>query len=283
MPSIAINQRRAAKDNWSLIRWSGTKGDALEFEGQTQQIAHLGRLALIGEIAASLAHELNQPLTAIVSNAGAGQRFLASGVIDINELRELLDDIASDAERAGKIIRCIREMVMKREPRREPVDMNQVVKEVVRLTKTDAVSRSCTTVTDLEEPALVDGDPVQLQQVLLNLMLNALDAMQDTPVPLRRVVLSTKSEAGGVVRTSVRDFGAGLSDKARQRIFEHFFTTKKDGLGMGLVIARSIVESFGGVLDANNASGEGACFYFTLPAPPQELHERPAPEHSVCR
>jgi C4-dicarboxylate-specific signal transduction histidine kinase len=163
----------------------------VETERQTEQIAHLGRLALMGEMAASLAHELNQPLTAIVGNAGAGQRFLASGVIDVKELQDLLRDIISDAERAGKIIRGIREMVRKGETRREPVNMNQIVEAVVRL-------------------------------------------------------------------------------------------TKKDGLGIGLAIARSIVESFGGVLDASNAPGGGAFFYFTLPAPKSQLHERSAPQHSVC-
>jgi two-component system sensor kinase FixL len=255
----------------------------MDTEGQTQQIAHLGRLALIGEMAASFAHELNQPLTAIVSNAGAGQRFLDSGVIDIKEFHELLRDIASDAERAGKIIRGIREMVMKSEARREPVNMNQVVEEVFRLTKTDAVSRSCTVVTDLDpELALVEGEPVQLQQVLLNLVLNAFDAMQETPLHLRRVVLSTKSQPDGVVCTAVRDFGTGLSEKVHQRIFEHFFSTKKDGLGMGLAIARSIVESFGGVLNESNAPGGGAFFYFTLPASTSEVHERSASQHSVC-
>ena len=255
----------------------------METERQTEQIAHLGRLALMGEMAASLAHELNQPLTAIVGNAGAGQRFLASGVIDVKELQDLLRDIISDAERAGKIIRGIREMVRKGETRREPVNMNQIVEAVVRLTKTDAINRSCAVVTDLApELTPVAADSVQLQQVLLNLVLNAFDAMQETPVHLRRVVLSTRSQSDWTVRTAVRDFGTGLSEMVHRQIFEHFFSTKKDGLGIGLAIARSIVESFGGVLDASNAPGGGAFFYFTLPAPKSQLHERSAPQHSVC-
>jgi len=259
------------------------KGDQLENEGQAQQIAHLGRLALMGEMAASLAHELNQPLTAIVTNAGAGQRFLDNGVLDLKEFHELLRDIVADAERAGKIIRGIREMVRKGETRRELVNMNQVVEAVVRLTKTDGVNRSCVLVTDLDTAvAPVEADPVQLQQVLLNLVLNAFDAMQDTPVNLRRVVLSTKSQRGGFVRTAVRDFGPGLSETVRQQIFEHFFSTKKDGLGMGLAIARSIVELFGGVLDVSNAPGGGGIFYFTLPTSASEADERSVPQHSVC-
>ena len=259
------------------------KESEMEAGGPTQQIVHLSRLALLGEMAASLAHELNQPLTAIIANAGAGQRFLDNVIVDLKEFHELLADIVADAERAGKIIRGIREMAMRGECRREPVNMNRVVEEVIRLSKSHAVSRSCSIVTDLDPKLdLVEGDPVQLQQVLLNLLLNAFDAMPETPLHLRRVVLSTSSKAEGVVRTAVRDFGSGLSEKVHQRIFEHFFSTKKDGLGMGLVIARSIVESFGGVLDASNAPDGGAFFYFTLPTPANDMHERPAPQRSVC-
>jgi two-component system sensor kinase FixL len=247
---------------------------ALEIEGHRQELAHLGRVALMGEMATSLAHELNQPLTAIVTNAAAGQRFVGRGDIDAREMQELLLDISLDGERACKIIRGIREMVRKGNTARAPVDMNQVVKDVVRLTNSDAVRHGCVLVTELDSQLPeVEADAVQLQQVLLNLILNAFDAMQETAPNRRRVVLSTSSLATssrvrGVVRTTVRDFGTGVSDKAYQRIFEHFFSTKKDGLGMGLAIARSIVESFGGVLDASNATDGGAIFHFTLPALP---------------
>jgi two-component system sensor kinase FixL len=244
---------------------------ALEIEGHRQELAHLGRVALMAEIASSLAHELNQPLTAMVTNAAAGQRFLDRGVIDARELHELLLDIALDGERAGKIIRGIREMVKKGNTAREPVDMNQVVKDVVRLANSDAVRHSCVMVTELDSQLpLVEADAVQLQQVLLNLILNAFEAMREIPHHQRRVVLSTAflgptSQAKGAVRTTVRDFGTGFSENVRQRIFEHFFSTKREGLGMGLAIARSIVESFGGVLDATNAIDGGAIFHFTLP------------------
>ena len=255
---------------------TGRKQRELEAEGHRQEIAHLGRVALMGEMAASLAHELNQPLTAIVSNAGAGQRFLDQGEVDIQELHELMSDIVSDGERAGEIIRGIREMVKKGKAMHGPVDMNQVVTDVVRLTKSDAVSRSCTVLTELDsELARVEGDPIQLQQVLLNLVLNAFDAMQEIPVQFRQVVLSTKSDADGFVHTAIRDFGPGFSDSLRKRIFEPFFSTKKDGLGMGLAIARSIVESFGGVLEARNAPGGGGLFHITLPGRSEDANERP--------
>jgi two-component system sensor kinase FixL len=245
---------------------------AFETKGHREELAHLGRVALMGEMATSLAHELNQPLTAIVANAAAGQRFIDRGVFDARELHELLLDISLDGERAGKIIRGIREMVRKGNTAREPVDMNQVVKDVVRLTNSDAVRNGCVLVTELDSQLPpVEADAVQLQQVLLNLILNAFEAMQEIPHQHRRVVLSTSrlvpnSQANTVVRTIVRDFGTGFSEKIHQRIFEHFFSTKKEGLGMGLAIARSIVESFGGVLDATNATDGGAIFHFTLPA-----------------
>jgi C4-dicarboxylate-specific signal transduction histidine kinase len=143
---------------------------------------------------------------------------------------------------------------------------------VVRLTNSNALRNGCVLVIELDSQLPpVKADAVQLQQVLLNLILNAFDAMQGTPPHLRRVVLSTSSlgptsQATGTVCTTVRDFGTGLSEKTRQRIFEHFFSTKQEGLGMGLAIARSIVESFGGGLGATNATGGGAIFHFTLPA-----------------
>jgi two-component system sensor kinase FixL len=239
-----------------------------EIEAQRQELAHLSRVTLMGEMAASLAHELNQPLTAMVSNAAAGQRFIDHGPVDLQELRELLQDIATDGERAGQVIRGIRDMVRKGNTTRTRVDLNRLVLDVVRLTNSNAVSASCTVVTDLE-PDLppVHADPIQLQQVLLNLVLNAFEAMHEMPVQARRVVLSTKADAGrSLVHTMVRDFGPGLSETARLRIFEPFFSTKKGGLGMGLAIARSIVESFGGVLYARNARDGGARFRFTLPA-----------------
>jgi two-component system, LuxR family, sensor kinase FixL len=142
---------------------TGRKQRELEAEGHRQEIAHLGRVALMGEMAASLAHELNQPLTAIVSNAGAGQRFLDQGEVDIQELHELMSDIVSDGERAGEIIRGIREMVKKGKAMHGPVDMNQVARDVVRLTKSDAVSRFCTVLTELDsELTSVEADPIQL-------------------------------------------------------------------------------------------------------------------------
>ncbi|MBV9490240.1 MAG: PAS domain-containing protein [Verrucomicrobia bacterium] len=239
-----------------------------EIETHRQELAHLSRLTLMGELAASLAHELNQPLTAIASNAAAGQRFIDRGEVDPQELRELLADIVSDGERAVQILRGIRDMVKKGNTTRKPVDLNRVVLDVVRLTKVNAVSCSCTVVTELEPGLpLVHADPIQLHQVLLNLVLNGFEAIDKVPIQQRRLMLSTNADADrSLVHATVRDFGPGLSEAARARIFEPFFSTKQSGLGMGLAIARSIVESFGGMLYARNARGGGALFGFTLPA-----------------
>jgi two-component system sensor kinase FixL len=151
-------------------------------------------------------------------------------------------------------------------PVRQRVNLNDLVTGVVRMVKADAMLRSCALETLLgpDLPA-VEADPIQLQQVLLNLVINAFDAVRDTPVLRRKVVIATDRNDDGAIRTSVRDYGVGISEDARDRLFDHFFTTKAQGLGMGLAIARSIVESHAGSIAAENADGGGALFHFTLP------------------
>jgi two-component system sensor kinase FixL len=231
-----------------------------------EEVGHLSRVAAVGEMAASIAHELNQPLSGIISNAAAGQRFIARGNVDLQEIRDLLGDIMADGRRAGDVIRGIQSMVRKGIPGREPVNLNDLVMRVTHMVKADAMLRSCALET-LLEPDLpeVAADPIQLQQVLLNLVINAFDAMHDTPLLRRKVVIATDRNADSAIRTSVRDYGVGISEEARPRLFDHFFTTKEQGLGMGLAIVRSIVESHAGSIAAENADGGGARFQFTLP------------------
>jgi two-component system, LuxR family, sensor kinase FixL len=237
----------------------------LEAQRHRAELTHLGRVALMGEMSASLAHELNQPLAAIVSNAAAGQRFIDSGNVDLSELRELLADIRADGRRASEVVRGIRSMVKKGETVRQRTDLNEIVRDVVQLVQPDALLRSCAVKTSLA-PTLpeIEGDPVQLRQVVLNLVLNAFDAMQDAPIGQRTVEVTTERNGDGTIRTTVRDYGSGISEGAGQRLFEPFFTTKSNGLGMGLAIVRSIVESHGGVIEAKNAEDGGACFHFTV-------------------
>jgi two-component system, LuxR family, sensor kinase FixL len=237
-----------------------------ELRQNREELAHVGRVALMGELAASLAHELNQPLTGIVTNAQAGQRFLDQGKSDATEFREILEDIADDGKRAGEVIRSMRNMVKKGQLPWELLDLNDVVTKATRLANPDAMARGCEIRVNLEANLpKIQGVRIQLKQVLLNLIINAFDAMQDIAPSQRVVVLSTASDGDVGVRVKVRDFGVGLPAE-QERIFDQFFSTKRDGLGMGLVIARSIVEAHGGRLSAENVKEGGACFQFTLPA-----------------
>jgi two-component system sensor kinase FixL len=239
----------------------------LDAQRDRAELSHLSRVALIGEMSASIAHELNQPLAGILSNAAAGQRFIDQGDVNLGEIRELLGDIISDGRRASDVMRGIRGMLKKGKVARRPVDLNEVVMDAVRMVSPDAVLRSCQLETSLDANLqAIEADPVQLQQVLLNLVINAFDAMQETPVPRRKVVIATQSNGDAAVRTSVRDYGAGISEEMRDRVFDPFFTTKSEGLGMGLAIVRSIVESHGGTITIENADGGGARFGFVLPA-----------------
>ena len=232
-----------------------------------EEVGHLSRVAVMGELTASIAHELNQPLSGIISNASAGQRFIDRGNVDLREIRELLGDIVADGRRAGDVISGIRTMVKKGGPTRQRLNLNDLVIDVVRMIKPTATLHSCEVQT-LLEPDLppIEADSVQLQQVLINLVINAFDAMRDTPLSRRKVVIATERNGDGTICTSVRDYGMGIGEDARSRLFDHFFTTKTKGLGMGLGIVRSIVEAHGGTVVGENVDGGGARFHFTLPA-----------------
>ena len=245
--------------------------DRKEAELQAQQnreeLSHLSRVAAMGELTASIAHELNQPLSGITSNAAAGQRFIDRGKVDLRELHDLLGDIVADGRRAGDVIRGIQGMVKKDVSARQRINLNDIVISVVRMVKPNAMLHSCELGTFLDpDLPTVEGDPIQLQQVLLNLIINAFDAMHATPLSRRKVVIATERDADGVARVSVRDYGVGIPEQVRERLFEQFFTTKAKGLGMGLSIVRSIVESHGGTIAAENADDGGARFEFSLPA-----------------
>ena len=230
------------------------------------ELSHLSRVALMGEMSASIAHELNQPLAGILSNAAAGQRFIDRGDVDQREIRELLGDIIADSRRAGDVVRGIRGMVKKEKMACRSVDLNEVVTDALRMASPDALLHSCQLETSLDPnlPA-IQGDPVQLQQVLLNLAINAFDAMREIPASKRKVVIATQSSGDGTVRASVRDYGVGVSEEMQNRLFDPFVSTKTEGLGMGLAIVRSIVESHGGTITAENADGGGTRFEFVVP------------------
>jgi signal transduction histidine kinase len=231
-----------------------------------EQINLLSRVSLLGEMTASLAHELNQPLSAIITNANAGKRLIDRGKEDPETLRDILVDVVADGHRAHGIIQDVRNTIKKGDAIRRPINLNELVTNVAHVVRTDAVACSCEIETSLAtDLPLIEVDPVQIQQVLVNLISNAFDAMQQTPLSRRKVEISTAGNGDGEVRLSVRDHGTGIRAEVHERLFDQFFTTKEQGLGMGLAIVRSIVEAHGGQIDAENLADGGARFHFTLP------------------
>jgi two-component system sensor kinase FixL len=221
----------------------------------------------MGELSASMAHELNQPLTAILSNTQAAQRFLAADKLDRVEFDEILKDIVHDTTRARDVIRHLRALVKKSEREFVRVDVNEIIGQVIAFLHGDIVGRNVTVIQELApELPLVLGDRTQLQQVLLNLLLNAFDAVGANRVRDRLVTVVTAMASSEMVRVAVRDGGVGIPADKLEEIFQPFFTTKTEGLGMGLSVSRSIVEGHGGRLSAENNPGPGATFSFTLPA-----------------
>jgi two-component system sensor kinase FixL len=250
----------------SVVDISQRRQAAEELRRQREQINLLSRVSLLGEMTASLAHELNQPLSAIITNANAGMRSIDKGKEDPGTLREILVDVEADGRRAHDIIRNVRNTVKKSDPTLRRINLNELVTKVAHIVRPDAVAYSCEVKTSLaKDLPLIEGDPVQIQQVLVNLVSNALDAMRHTPPDRRKVEISTAGNGDNEVRLSVRDHGTGIRTEVHERLFDRFFTTKEQGLGMGLAIVRSIVESHGGDIQAENVADGGARFYFTLP------------------
>jgi two-component system sensor kinase FixL len=239
-----------------------------EREHRLAETAHWARLAVVGELTAAIAHEINQPLTGIMTNVEAALRFIQGpSPPTTDEIAEVLADIAADGRRASEVIRRLRALLRKGPLEFEPTDPNQLVRQVSLVVTNDLLLRGVDL--DLElAPNLppVLGDRVQLQQVLLNLILNGVDAMADAPRERRRILVRTAPAAGRLVRFEIRDAGPGISEEVKARLFEPFFTTKSGGLGMGLSIVRSIVQSHGGSVSASSNSTGGACFTVELPA-----------------
>jgi PAS domain S-box-containing protein len=250
----------------TVVDISQRKLDEEQTRKTREDINRLSRISLLGEMTASIAHELNQPLSGITSNANAGQRFIDRGNADIEMLREIMVDIAADGRRASDIINNIRNMIKKGTASRKRIKMNDVVKDVTHMVRPDIFARSCQLELSLEKDLpVVEGDPIQIQQVLINLVANACDAMRTVPPSRRNVEIATNRNGHGGIRVSVRDHGSGISDEVSEHLFDQFFTTKEQGLGMGLAIVRSIIEAHGGKIEAENVKGGGARFRFTLP------------------
>lgn len=250
----------------SCIDIGERKQAELDHQLQSMELARVGRLALMGELAASLAHEVNNPLGAMVTNASAGQRLLAHGQLPAEELRELLADIVADGHRAREVIQGIRNMVRKSEASHALVAMNDVIRDLLRIVRADAIARNISLVAEVDENAgTVLADRVQLLQVLLNLTMNAFEALAAIRADARCVIIRAEPVQEGKICVSVRDTGPGFPDGIVDQLFEAFFSTKAEGTGMGLAIARSIVEAHGGTLSGENCGKGGALFTICLP------------------
>jgi two-component system, LuxR family, sensor kinase FixL len=231
------------------------------------ELAHLSRVAMLGELSGSLAHELNQPLTAILSNAQAANRMIAQGIDTREELQEILSEIIAEDKRAGEVIRKMRGLLKKGEVRAEALDLVETVDDVVRLLHSDLLSRGVTVSTDFEAGLpRVQADRVQIIQVLLNLITNGCDAMEERSSEERLLLLSAARQNAELVQVSVADRGCGIDPADLERLFEPFVTTKPTGLGLGLAVCRTIVGAHGGRIWASNNAESGAAFHFTLPA-----------------
>ena len=251
----------------SIVDITERKLAELEAARQRHDLAHLARVTALGELSSSLAHELTHPLTAILSNAQAAQRFLADDNVDLDEVREILNDIVTQDQRAGDVIHSLRLMLKKGELQEhcDDVDLNEVILDVVNLMRSDLINRNVTLDTNLAQklPAIT-GDRVQLQQVLLNLALNGCEAMADYNSSERRLLIASQWE-NGAVRVSVADRGSGIPEEKIQQVFDRFFTTKKEGMGLGLSVCRTIIDAHRGKIWATNDAGCGATFHFSLP------------------
>jgi PAS domain S-box-containing protein len=238
----------------------------LEAEERRKEVTHLTRVAIVGELSGALAHELNQPLAAILSNAQAARRLLARDPVDLEEVGSILGDIASDDKRAAEVISRMRALMKKAEARRQPLDVNDLATEVLQLAHSELIQRKIAVITRLA-PNLPDiqGDHVQLQQVLLNLIMNACEAMAANDGIERILEVSTGRNGTGSLQIIVADRGPGIPRDLIERIFEPFITTKVQGLGLGLPICRSIVAAHGGRIWVVNNLDRGASFFVSLP------------------
>jgi C4-dicarboxylate-specific signal transduction histidine kinase len=239
----------------------------LRYRESQMALAHANRVTTMGQLTASIAHEVNQPIAATVTNADAALRWLSGQPPDLEEVRQALNAIIKDGHRAGNVIGRIRGLVKNVPPRDDQVDTNEAILEVVEVTRSELLRNGVSLQTELtEDLPLVRGDRIQLQQIILNLIMNAVEAMSDASIASRNLLISTGEDQSNSVLVCVRDSGPGLNPENLERLFDPFYTTKAGGMGMGLSICRSIVEAHGGRLWATTNVPQGASFHFSLPA-----------------
>ncbi len=255
---------------WLIVKEQEKNARAeLKIAEQRNQLTHLSRVNLLGELSGSLAHELSQPLTAILGNAHAAQLLLGQPEPDLNQLRDILGDIEADDERAGEVVRRLRLLLRRGEIQFQPLNANELVEDVLKLLRNELIDRGVTAHSKLA-PGLpiLQADRVQLQQVLINLVTNACDAMSEVPREARALKITTGLDSDGVVLISVCDAGPGIAEGELDQVFEPFFTSKANGMGLGLSVCRTIVNAHKGKLWVERISGRGATFHLLLPVSP---------------
>jgi Signal transduction histidine kinase regulating C4-dicarboxylate transport system len=246
---------------------TGRKQAEIDARAHHQQLAHLGRAAVLGELSGAFAHELNQPLTSILGNAEAALRLLSGEAADLTEIKAILCDIVQDDERAAQVIQRLRDLLRKGERQRQPVNLNAIIHEVLQLARSELITRNVCVTTDLDAhlPPIL-ADRVQMQQIILNLLMNACEAMTGVLPPERRLSLSTRLVSpSGCVEVAVKDSGCGIAGGDFERIFQPFVTTKAHGMGLGLAICRSVAEARPRPAMGENAASGGAVFRLSLP------------------
>jgi C4-dicarboxylate-specific signal transduction histidine kinase len=257
-------------ESGDFVEFVGTVMDVTErtrAEEERQALAHANRIATMGQLTASIAHEVNQPIAAARNNAASALRFLSRSPPDLEEVREALDCVVSDVDRAGNVIGGIRKLIAKTPaPRDDCFDINEAIREMIGLTRGEALKNGVSVQMQLERLPLVQGDRVQLQQVVLNLIVNAVEAMSSVDGARRELSIGTELRGTDEVLVTVCDTGPGIGPENLERVFDSFYTTKPSGIGLGLSICRSIIDAHGGRLWAAANEPTGAAFQFTLPA-----------------
>ena len=262
-------------DSGRIVRWYSLLTDIedrtralAQLEQMRSDFAHMNRVSMMGELAASLSHEITQPIASARNNARAAQNFLDKQPPDLSEVREALSCVVGDADRAGDIVNRIREHMKKAAPRKGQFDLNEPINEIIVLGRSAVIKNGISVQTRLSEGLVpIHGDRVQLQQVVLNLLLNAVEAMGSVEGAPRELLISTEQDHTRAL-VAVRNSGPGIDPSHLERVFDPFHTTKSGGMGMGLSICRSIIDAHGGRLWAEANEPRGAIFQFTLPAVP---------------
>jgi PAS domain S-box-containing protein len=255
---VDLSERKQAE---AVARESDQRHREMQME-----LAHANRLAIMGQLTASIAHEVTQPIAATMTNAHAALRWLGGQTPDVGEVRQALGRIVKDGERAGEVVGRIRDLIKKVPPRKDRLQINETIREVLDLAHSEAAKNSIALQTELaDDLPPVQGDRVELQQVLLNLIINAVEALASVSDGPREVLISSEKSEADSVLVAVRDSGPGLAPASLDRLFEAFYTTKSSGLGLGLSICRSIIEAHGGRLWASANAPRGAVFQFAVP------------------